>query len=140
MSWFHWSGPDRTSHGQLRREAEHLGYPHSSREPRDHGRPPPEARAALRRAGRTRGTPARARRGDPLRARADDDVRRVPGDRAEGDREPDRRRAAAPDPRQGHLRLASSAGEPAAPGVVQPGHAPTRAPPIHDATPYRGGP
>ena len=37
------------------------------------------------------------------------------------------RRPAAAHPRQGHLRVPAPAGEPAAPRVVQPGHAPPRA-------------
>ena len=54
--------------------------------------------------------------------------------------EPGRRRAAAPDPRQGHLRGPAPAGEPAAPGVVQPGHAPPRAHPVDPAARRRAGP
>ena len=140
MPWFHWSGPDRTSRHRLRREVRTPDSRELLARTRDHGRAPSQARAALRRAGRPRGAPARAGRRDPLRARADDDVRRVPGDRAQGDREPDRRRAAAPDPRQGHVRLPAPAGEPAAPGLVQPGHAAARAHPVHDAPRGRGRP
>ncbi len=49
-------------------------------------------------------TRARSRRRHPVRARPDGDVRRLPGHRAEGDREPHRRGVAAPDPGQGDLR------------------------------------
>ena len=45
-----------------------------------------------------------------------------------------------PDPRQGHLRRPAPAGEPAAPRVVQPGHAPPRPDAVHPAARRRAGP
>ena len=77
---------------------------------------------------------------DPVRARADDDVRRVPGDGAQG-----HRRLVVDGLLQrihgrGTFVARPAAGEPAAPRVVQPGHAPPRPHPVHPAAQRRAGP
>ena len=61
------------------------------------------------------------------------------GHRPQGDRRAGRRRPAPQDPRQGHLRGPAAAGEPAAPGVVQPGHASPRAHAVDTAARHRAG-
>ena len=68
--------------------------------------------------------------GHPVRARADGDLRRLARHRAQGDRQPRRRRPAPPDPGQGHLRGPPPRREPPAPGVVLRGHAPPRTGPV----------
>ena len=77
--------------------------------------------------------------GDPLRARADAHLPRLPGHGPQGHRRTRRRRTAAAHPRAGHVRPPPAAGDPTAPGLVQPGHASARPDPVHPSDLDRTG-